>query len=119
MGRDRIANANAFGQTQNALPDLLHGRSVFGLDRDKAVGNDSAEKQSNPRSLGEVAAFLGAHEFAPIHRAKFVERAEDFIRKRHDHVFDFFRHLFDVDPLWRLRGVGAERYPEKGDCAKF
>jgi hypothetical protein len=75
-----------------------------------------------PRSraiLGEVAAFLGAHEFAPVHRAKFIERAEDFIRKRHDHVFDFFRHLFDVDPLWRLRGVGAERYPEKGDCAKF
>ena len=64
--RDRIANADSLRQTQDALADLLHRRCVFGLDRDKAIGNDGAEKQSDPRSFGKIAALFGAHIFAPI-----------------------------------------------------
>ena len=119
VGRDRIANANAFGQIQDPLPDFLHRWSVFRLHRDESIGNHSPEQECNSRPFGEVTAFLGPDVFAPVDRAELIERAEYFIWQRNHHIFDFLRHLLDVDSLRRGRGASIERYSKQRDYAEF
>src|SRR5438105_4870888 len=119
MWRDRIAHADSLRKIQNSLPDFLHRGRIFGLHCNEAVGYDRAEEEGNPRALREIAALLGPDEFTPVDRTQLVERAEDFIRQRHHNVFDFLRHLFDVDSLGCLGSVGTESDPDQSDCTEL
>ena len=108
VGHDRAPHPNALGQTNDTLADLLHTRRVLRLHRDEAVGDDRPEEERDPRALGEIGSFVRADEFLPVHAIELVERAEDFVGQRHDHVVDIFREAFDVDAAGRFRRRGLK-----------
>ena len=62
----------------------------------------------NPRALLEITPLLVPDVFLPVHGAEFVERAEDFVWQRHDHILDLARELADIDSLRRSFSGAAQ-----------
>ena len=57
--------------------------------------------------------------FPPVNCAQFVQRAEDFVRQRHDNVFHSRGQLINVNVLRGLGGIYAKSKPPKQTYAQF
>ena len=106
--RNRIAHANALGEREDALANLLHRGRIFRLHRDEAIGDHRAEQKGDARTFGEIASLFVPDVFAPVHPAQLVQCAKNLVRQWHHDVIDFFRELLDVDVFRSFGRVGAD-----------